>query len=199
MMFGYNVLWISRRIGRGQLDHLLIQPRPLWKALLTEGFIPSSMWPALIPGITLTAWSLANIQMTMDFAWWAAYTVNLLSGVAIVTAFSYIWGSLAFWAPVGAEELSSNVLNLLSELKPFPLDGLGRGLKMSLLSIIPAGFVAWFPAGALLGFRDTQTALLVTPVAALALGLLAALIFKRGLAHYARTGSQRYTDFGHRR
>ena len=39
----------------------------------------------------------------------------------------------------------------------------------------------------------------VTPVAALLFSLLATLLFQRGLKHYGRTGSQRYTDFGHRR
>src|ERR1700730_18466451 len=28
--FSYNILFISRRVGRGQLDHVLIQPQPLW-------------------------------------------------------------------------------------------------------------------------------------------------------------------------
>src|SRR2546423_6690846 len=32
MFCGYNIAWISRRIGRGQLDHTLIQPQPLWMA-----------------------------------------------------------------------------------------------------------------------------------------------------------------------
>ena len=42
-LFGnYNVMHISRRIGRGQVDHMLIQPRPLWMQLLTEGFMPFS-------------------------------------------------------------------------------------------------------------------------------------------------------------
>ena len=40
--FNYNVAFISRRIGRGQLDHMLVQPQPLWMALLTEGFAPFS-------------------------------------------------------------------------------------------------------------------------------------------------------------
>src|SRR5260221_13230261 len=38
--FSYNLAFISRRIGRGQLDHVLIQPQPLWMVLLTAGFAP---------------------------------------------------------------------------------------------------------------------------------------------------------------
>lgn len=31
MGFSYNVLHISRRIGRGQMDHTLVQPQPVGK------------------------------------------------------------------------------------------------------------------------------------------------------------------------
>ena len=36
-------------------------------------------------------------------------------------------------------------------------------------------------------------------MAALALGAIATLAFRKGLAQYARVGSRRYTDFGHSR
>src|SRR5579859_4561814 len=36
----YNIANISRRIGRGQLDHMFVQPLPLWMVLLAEGFAP---------------------------------------------------------------------------------------------------------------------------------------------------------------
>ena len=48
MFFGYNVLTISRRLGRGQLDHTLVQPQPIWLSLLTEGFMPFSGSPVLL-------------------------------------------------------------------------------------------------------------------------------------------------------
>ena len=47
--FGYNVAFISRRIGRGQLDHMLVQPLPLWMMLLTEGFSPVGATSSLLP------------------------------------------------------------------------------------------------------------------------------------------------------
>ena len=63
MFFRYNVLAISRRIGRGQLDHTLVQPQPLWMALLTEGFIPfSGCWGAIV-GLGISAWSWGRLDM----------------------------------------------------------------------------------------------------------------------------------------
>ncbi|HUS14807.1 MAG TPA: ABC-2 family transporter protein, partial [Chloroflexia bacterium] len=52
-LFGYNVLFISRRVGRGQLDHTLVQPQPIWMALLTEGFMPFSGSSILLSGLAL--------------------------------------------------------------------------------------------------------------------------------------------------
>src|SRR5260370_13428194 len=40
VFFSYNLAFISRRIGRGQLHHVLLQPQPLWIVLLPEGFAP---------------------------------------------------------------------------------------------------------------------------------------------------------------
>ena len=198
-LLGYNILWISRRIGRGQMDHVLIQPRPVWMALLTEGFLPFAMGPALIPGIALLAWGVSGLEIPLTFSWWGWFTLNLLASGAVIAAFSFIWGSLAFWAPAGAEEISSSAITLMSELKSFPLDGLGRGLKAGLLSFLPVGFVAWYPAGALLGHRDWPYSLVMTPLASVILCGIAAALFNRGMRYYAYNGSSRYLDLGHRR
>jgi len=51
--FNYNLAFISRRIGRGQLDHLLIQPQPLWTSFITEGFAPVTGTGMLLPAALL--------------------------------------------------------------------------------------------------------------------------------------------------
>src|SRR5579859_4006847 len=53
VLFNYNLAFISRRIGRGQLDHILIQPHPIWMALLTEGFAPFTAAMTLLPGVAV--------------------------------------------------------------------------------------------------------------------------------------------------
>ena len=74
-------------------------------------------------------------------------------------SFAYLWGSLAFIAPRGAEEINSTTMRLLEQLKPFPLDGVGgRALGRLLLSVVPAGFLAWLPSRVLLGLDDSTRA-----------------------------------------
>jgi ABC-2 type transport system permease protein len=97
--FGYNIMHISRRIGRGQLDHILIQPQPIWIALLTEGFVPFSGSWSFLTGVGVTFWALTQIELSITFIWCLYFALNLLSSCAVVLGFSYLWGSLAFWAP----------------------------------------------------------------------------------------------------
>ena len=196
--FGYNVAFISRRLGRGQLDHALIQPQPIWLGLLTDGFNPFGGSAGLFPGVGLMLWAGHNLGLAPSPGWLALFAGNAAASCAIILAYSFLWGSLAFWAPRAAEEVNSSTMRMLEQLKSFPLDGLGPGLLGGMLSIIPVGFVAWYPCRALLGLDPLGYATAITPLAALVLGGLAAWVFRKGLQHYGRTGSQRYLSMGHR-
>src|SRR5262245_13121887 len=69
MFFGYNVMMISRRVGRGQLDHTLVQPQPLWLSLLTEGFMPCSSATVLLPGVGLLVWAAIRLGLSITPGW----------------------------------------------------------------------------------------------------------------------------------
>lgn len=196
--FNYNIALISRRIGRGQLDHVLVQPQPLWMIFITEGFAPLSGLTGLIPGVLLFAWGLSGLQLELTIGWWAILLLNMFASATIMMSFSYIWGSLAFVAPRSSEEISSSVSRLLDQLKVFPLDGLGGMLLGSLLTIAPVGFVAWYPVQALLGLNTSIWSIWITPLAALLMLAIALFCFMKGLHYYAFTGSQRYSALGHR-
>jgi ABC-2 type transport system permease protein len=196
--FSYNVAFISRRLGRGQLDHTLIQPMPIWMSFLTEGFMPISGSALVLPGVGLVAWSLAQLSLAITPAWIGLFALNLLASTIVMLSFSFLWGSLAFWAPRGAEEISTSAMRIVSDLRPFPLDGAGPVLATGLLTALPVGFVAWTPARALLDLAPGPALDALTPLAALLLAALAVAAFRKGLKQYERTGSQRYSDFGHR-
>jgi ABC-2 type transport system permease protein len=199
LFFGYNVLYISRRLGRGQLDHTLVQPQPLWMALLTEGFVPFSGSAVLLTGLGMTFWATSHLAMTITPAWLGRVALSLAASTVIVLSFTFLCGSLAFWAPLGAEEMNSSSLRLLYQLKFFPLDGLGPVLLGGLLTVLPVGFVAWYPCRALLGLDAAWRGAVITCLAAALFAALAVWVFREGLRHYGRTGSQRYLSFGHRR
>ena len=196
MFFSYNILHISRRLGRGQMDHILIQPQPVWMGLLTEGFLPFSGSLSPVGGLGVMAWATGRLALVVSSGWLGTVALNLLASCVVVLAFSFLWGSLAFWAPRGAEEISSAAVRLLFQLKPFPLDGVGPALLGGLMTVLPIGFVTWYPCRHLLGIGSTGAA--VTPLAAMVLAMLALLVFRKGMAHYGQTGSQRYLGFGHR-
>lgn len=196
--FNYNVAFISRRIGRGQLDHLLIQPQPLWMALITEGFCPFSGAVIMIPGLLLMAWATPRLHVVLGPLWYIALIVNMVASAAVNIAFQFLWGSLAFWAPRGAEEINSSTSRLLGQLRAYPLDGLGPALTGGLLAVLPVGFLGWFPSRALLGLDRNPFSLWMTPLAALGFVAIAVAAFQKGMKYYGRTGSQRYLRFGHR-
>jgi ABC-2 type transport system permease protein len=199
VLFNYNIAYISRRLGRGQLDHTLIQPQPVWMALLTEGFMPFSTAAELIPGLAVLIWAMGRTGVALSPAWLALLALNLVASAAIALAFSFTWGCLAFWAPRAAEEINSSSWRLLDQLKPFPLDGVGPALLGGLLTVIPVGFLAWYPCRVLLGLDRAPYGIAVTPLAAVIFAAIALWVFRRGMQQYGRTGSQRYLSFGHRR
>ena len=199
VFFNYNVSFISRRLGRGQLDHTLVQPLPLWMALLTEGFSPFSAAMQPVAGLALLAWTLPRTGVAVSPGWLGLLALNLAASMVVTLAFTYIIGSLAFWAPRGAEEINSQSWSLVAALMPLPLDGTGAFLTAGLLTLLPTGLIAWYPSRALLGLDTGSLHVLVTPAAAVCFTAITLLVFTQGLRHYVRTGSQRYLSFGHRR
>lgn len=197
--FGFNVAFISRRIGRGQLDHVLVQPQPFWLALLSEGFMPFSGLTVALPGIVLMVLAGQRLSLDISPAWLGFLAINVVGSMGVMLAFSFLWGSLAFWSPRGAEEISSSAMRMIDQLKSFPLDGIAPLLLGGLLTVVPTGFVAWYPARALVGIAAPLPAALVTPGAALAFLALTILVYRKGMQHYGHTGSQRYHSMGHRR
>ena len=194
-----NVAWISRLIGRGQLDHRLIQPVPFWMQLLTEGFIPISGNSMLICGIGISAYATSQLALSTGPLWVLVFLLSVLCSVAIILSFSYIAGCLAFYAPVAGEEISTSAVGLFGSLKTFPIGGLAMPAKVVLVTVLPIGLTAWLPANLLMGQTPQGFSDSLLIVVTIILALMASTLFKKGLKHYAKSGSTRYADRGHRR
>ncbi|MBR6570880.1 MAG: ABC-2 family transporter protein [Clostridia bacterium] len=199
VLFGnYNVMHISRRIGRGQIDHMLIQPRPLWMQLLTEGFMPFSGSYGLIIGVILTCIAISRLQITLTPLWFLLLGYYVLIHMALRLSQSALYGAAAFWRPVACEEISSMIIDLNNQLGKFPLFGLPAWLTAILHTVLPVGLLAYLPALALL--REMGHSVEITlPFIIAALFVTAAVIcFQKGLKHYEIHSCNRYKEMGHR-
>lgn len=198
-LFGnYNVMHISRRLGRGQVDHMLIQPRPLWVQLLTEGFMPFSGSYGLIIGAILTGIAVTRLDIALTPLWLLLLGYYVLIHMALQMAQSALYGAAAFWRPVACEEISTMILDLSGRLGQFPLFGLPKWLLGLLHTALPIGLLAYLPALALLRDLGIHVEITLPFIVAGVFVTAAVILFQKGLKHYEQYSCQRYKDMGHR-
>lgn len=206
MMFfiGNNTAMISRIIGRGQLDHVMIQPVPIWAELLAQGFSPLSGSSMLLCGIGLTTYAVSRLAIAVTIPWLLLLLLYAVSSTLLIVSFMFLLSCAAFYAPAAAEEIAQVGKDLFTSLKTYPLGTMSHSVQRLFLTVLPIGLTAWFPAELLLeagnGGLDRIRFLQIwyLPAAAFALLLFTIYVFKKGMKYYAVNGSPRYSGFGHR-
>lgn len=196
MMGGCNALFPSRIIGRGQWEHMFVMPLP-YAVQLTVGIYPFTGSGNLLSGMGMLCVAVWNMETVLPWWWPGALLLLLLTSMVIVTALSYLFSSLAFYAPVQCEEISSTVVYSMEHTMTFPLSGMPFYIRYPLLSIFPAGLMAWFPTMIILG-KTTAFETFYPAVFALAVSLAAAHFFRKGFRYYVQKGINRYIPGGHR-
>ena len=147
---GNNAAMISRTIGRGQLDHVLIQPVPVWTELLAQGFSPLSGSSMLVWGFLLTIYAGRKLMITVTPLWLLLFFVYAVSSVLLIVSFMYLLSCAAFYAPAAAEEIAQVGKDLFTSLKMYPLGGIAPAARRIFLTVLPVGLASWFPARILL-------------------------------------------------
>lgn len=196
MMGGCNALFPSRIIGRGQWEHMFIMPLP-YTVQLTVGIFPFTGSGTFLSGIALLFVALSNMDVVLPWWWPGALILQLAVSMVIVVALSYLFSSLAFYAPVQCEEISSTVIYSVERTMTFPLSGMPLYVRYPLLTIFPAGLTAWFPTVVLFGKTAGFECFYSVLFAALT-AFTAAHFFKKGFRYYVKKGINRYVSGGHR-
>jgi ABC-2 type transport system permease protein len=200
MLFGAgNNIHVSRIIGRGQLEHLFAQPLPLGVQLATCGFSPFTGDSNLLVGVALMILAVRRLGLPVTFWWLLALCAYLLATMAVIVARSYLVSTMAFYAPVAAEEISTTAIEETWFISTFPLSGMPAFIQAPLLTVLPEGLMAWFPSLCLLGKPPLGLTAYYPMAFALFISILASCVFKKGLAHYVTKGSNRYVPHGFRR
>lgn len=193
---GNNMGHISRIIGRGQLDHCMIQPVPLWMQLLAGAFLPFTGSSKLLCGAVMCIYSVRQLEIVPTSGWISCFLLGALSSAAITMATVYLISCLAFLAPAAAEEISMTAFDLFETLKSYPLGSLPPLWQTVFCTVVPIGLAAWLPSRSLL--RPDFPFPGFTILAAVLLLSLSAFTFQKGMLYYASHGSPRYSGFGHR-
>ena len=191
-----NASFPSRIIGRGQWEHMFIMPLSFGVQMLA-GFFPFTSSGKFVSGVILMCVALANLSVALPWWWLFVLAGNILVSMVIVVALSYLVSSLAFYAPVQCEEISSAVRYSVEHTATFPLSGMPLYMRLPLLTIFPAGLIAWLPTLIILGKTPAVANIYPLIFAALA-SCAAAYFFKKGFRYYVKTGINRYVAGGHR-
>jgi ABC-2 type transport system permease protein len=199
ILFGSsNNIHISRIIGRGQLEHLFLQPLTLKMQLITGGFIPFTGSGNFIIGCILLIIAINRLQLQITLWWMTLLIIYIFSTMIIIVARAYLVSSAAFYAPVAAEEISSTAIEGTWQLSTFPLSGMPGFIQVPLLTILPEGLMAWFPSLCLLGKPPLKLTEYYPLAYALIIALAANFIFRKGMNYYVKKGSNRYVPYGFR-
>ncbi|MDR2817549.1 MAG: ABC transporter permease [Oscillospiraceae bacterium] len=200
VMFGsHNNIHISRIIGRGQLEHLFIQPLPINVQLATCSFSPFTGGSNFFVGVVLMIIAERRLGLQVSFGWVLSLAVYLFITMVVIVARSYLVSSLAFYAPVAMEEISYTAVEGTWLLSTFPLSGMPPFVQIPLLTVLPEGLMAWFPSLCLLGRPPLGLSVYYPALYVIILLPITSYIFKRGLSYYVRKGSNRYVPYGFRR
>jgi ABC-2 type transport system permease protein len=191
-----NASFPSRIIGRGQWEHMFIMPLP-YSVQMLAGFSPFTCSGRFITGVVLMRVAVVNLDVALPWWWRLVLAGNILVSMVIVIALSYLVSSLAFYAPVQCEEISTTVRYSVEYTATFPLSGMPLYMKLPLLTIFPAGLIAWLPTLIILG-KTAATVNIYPIILAALISLAASYFFKKGFRYYVTKGINRYHPGGHR-
>jgi ABC-2 type transport system permease protein len=178
-------------IVRGTFDRVLVRPRGALFQVLVEDFalrrIGRITQAALVLAIALR---LLAIDWSPDKALVLALT--LVSGTLIYFAIFVLGAAFCFWSTQGKE--ATHVLTYGGDgLAAYPLDIYQASVRRFFTFVVPIAFVSYEPALYVLGRPDPlglpQVVRVLSPLAALAMALLARYGWQQGVRHYQSTGS----------
>lgn len=174
-LFFQNVYAIPHLIVTGKLDSYIVQPKNVLFNAIISGSNPSAIGD-LLYGYILIFVSGFNFYKIFMF------TMFVVLGGTLLTAFLSIVGSITFWIKRG-DILLRNLNNIAVCTASYP-EGIFMGAaKVLLFVIVPTGFMIYFPVRIILAFNFTMLASVISIT--LFAVLFAFWFFKLGLKKYS--------------
>jgi ABC-2 type transport system permease protein len=178
-------------IVRGTFDRVMVRPRGTLFQILVEDFALRRVGRIVQAAVVLViALRLLTIDWSLDKV--LVLAGALASGTVIFFAIFVLGAAFCFWT-VQAREVTNVFTYGGDGLASYPLDIYLASVRRFFTFVVPLAFVSYEPALYLLGRPDPlglpDGVRLLSPVAGLAMALLARFGWQQGIRHYQSTGS----------
>ncbi|MGI9147314.1 MAG: ABC transporter permease [Chloroflexota bacterium] len=178
-------------VVRGTFDRVLVRPRGALFQVIVEDFALRRVGRIAQAVLVLViALRLLTIHWTLDKA--IVLALALASGTVIYFGIFVLGASFCFWS-VQAKEATHVFTYGGDGLASYPLDIYRPSVRRFFTFVIPLAFVNYEPALYLLGRVDPlglpDGVRLLSPVAGIAMAVLARFGWQQGVRHYQSTGT----------
>lgn len=174
-------------VNRGEFDWLLVRPISPALQLITQRLSIEGIGSAVL-GLVVLAIALGELDLSWGVSQHGFLLLTIISSVVLIGSINYATNCIAFWEPAMDGPVPFLVQNML-ELAKFPITLYGRLIQAVLTWVLPFAFVSYYPGIVLLGKSAPHQGLAyASPVAGLAAGLVASVIWRWGLTRYQGVG-----------
>ena len=166
---------MSELIINGKLDTFLVQPKNVFLSVISSDSSISAIGDLVYAYLCLIIYGITIKNFIL-------FTIFIVMGGIILTAFTSILGSLSFWIVKGdllADSLSGAMVNLAT----YPGTIFKNSVKLILYTIIPVGIANYLPVDTIISFSICN--FLVVIGFAIGITILAFVIFYKGLRRYS--------------
>lgn len=187
-MFADGVWKLRADVNDGSFDRVLVRPIP---PALQQVTALASIHGVGNAGLGLVVLVLGLAHSGMVWHWWTlpVLVITVLCGSVLNTAISFLTNMIAFWEP-SAQSAFPTLIALMRDFAKFPLDIYGAGIRFVVTVVLPYGLISYYPSRLLLGVGNAQGWWAATPaIAAAAAGLIASMVWRRGLHRYQGVGN----------
>jgi len=189
-VFFWHLSRLEDDILYGRFDQYLVRPcSPLLQFLGREVNYMGVADVVFATSVFVLAYH--NLGLNWTAVQWGFFAVAILSGTVIETCIVWIIGALAFWT--GRSRAIFFVYIRFQILgQQYPIDIFGMWFRIFITGFLPLSFMNYYPLTILL---DKPNALgvygmgFLSPIVAILLLALGALIWRRGLAGYTSSGN----------
>ncbi|SOD67995.1 ABC-2 type transport system permease protein [Streptomyces zhaozhouensis] len=186
-----NVERVGERIRDGSLDVLLVRPVSIFVQVAADRFALRRLG-RVIQALGVLGWALPRVDVEWSAGAVALLVMMLVSGSVIFGAVFVLGSSFQFWAQDAAQVQNAFTYGG-GVLLQYPPTIFPRELVRGVTFVLPLAFVNWLPALRLLG-RDDPLGLpgwvdFLSPLVALVLSGLTALVWRSAVRSYRSTGS----------